>query len=273
MRPSTASEMLTYAARSDSGHATAGRDIDPGSLLEDPVVTRISRAASDVVQGEGRPAVGRPVSRNSSLGTRTSILAAALDEFADKGYDGARVDEIAMRAGVNKNNLYHHFGNKDDLFTAVLESMYAQIRTRQKDLQIRNLPPIDGMRKLVMFTGRIWMQFPQFQRLLHSENLHGARHIRRSRKIVDLYNPLLDTINEMLQRGVQARVFRRGIDPIDLYISITALTAHYFSNHYTFEVIFRQRLMTPSRLKQRLEHAADMVVRYLLVPSKPSRTR
>jgi TetR/AcrR family transcriptional regulator len=126
------------------------------------------------------------------------------------------------------------------------------------------------MRKLVIFTGRIWIQFPHFLRLLHSENLHGARHIRRSSKIVDLYNPLLTTIREMLQRGVQTRVFRRGVDPMDLYISIAALSAHYISNHHTFEVIFRRQLMTPSRLKQRLEHAADMIVRYLLAAPKQS---
>jgi TetR/AcrR family transcriptional regulator len=144
--------------------------------------------------------VHRPASRKGSLGTRQAILAASLDEFADKGFDGARVEEIAMRAGVNKNALYHHFGNKDDLFTAVLENIYEQIRTRQQDLQIRNLPPILAMRKLVIFTGRVWIQFPQFQRLLHSESLHGARHIRGSKKIAELYNPLLPMLNEMLRR-------------------------------------------------------------------------
>jgi TetR/AcrR family transcriptional regulator len=233
-------------------------------------MAKYSRDASLSSRGASQAPARRPVSRDSSRGTREAILQAALAEFAEKGFDGARVDEIALRAGVNKNNLYHHYGSKDDLFTAVLEVIHEQIRARQKDLQILDLDPVEGMRRLVVFTGRIWIQFPQFQRLLHSENLHGARHIRASAKIAQLYDPLLNTIKDMLQRGVRDGVFRRGVDPIDLYISISGLTAHYISNQDTFEAIFGQRLKAPARLKQRLTHAADMVVGYLRLP--PGRT-
>src|SRR5215204_561984 len=137
------------------------------------------------VEGEAPHAsTHRRVPRESSRATRDAILAAALSEFADKGYDGARVEEIVMLAGVNKFVLYHHFGNKDALFTAVLERMYEQIRDRQQDLKLRHMDPVEGMRRLVVFTGGVWIQFPEFQRLLHSENLHGARHVRQSDKIV-----------------------------------------------------------------------------------------
>ena len=210
----------------------------------------------------------RPVSRESSRKTREMILDGALAEFSEKGFDGARIDEIALRAGVNKNLLYHHYGSKDGLFTALLERTYDTIRRRQKDLQLRGMDPVEGMRKLVMFTGRIWVQFPEFLRLLQSENLNGGRHVRASTEIPQMYNPLLDTIRELLERGTEAGVFRRNVDPIDLYISISALTAHYITNHHTFEALFGQRLMSPQRVKQRLEHAADMVERYLLVTPK-----
>jgi len=193
------------------------------------------------------------------------ILDGALTEFSEKGFDGARIDEIALRAGVNKNLLYHHYGSKDGLFTALLERTYDTIRRRQNDLQLRGMDPVEGMRKLVVFTGRIWVQFPEFLRLLQSENLNGGRHVRASREIQQMYNPLLETINELLERGTRLGVFRKSVDPIDLYISISALTAHYISNHHTFEALFGQRLMAPQRIKQRLEHAAEMVERYLVV--------
>jgi TetR/AcrR family transcriptional regulator len=209
-----------------------------------------------------RPA--RPVSRESSRKTREMILDGALTEFSEKGFDGARIDEIALRAGVNKNLLYHHYGSKDGLFTALLERTYDTIRRRQNDLQLRGMDPVEGMRKLVVFTGRIWVQFPEFLRLLQSENLNGGRHVRASREIQQMYNPLLETINELLERGTRLGVFRKNVDPIDLYISISALTAHYISNHHTFEALFGQRLMAPQRIKQRLEHAAEMVERYLV---------
>jgi TetR/AcrR family transcriptional regulator len=192
------------------------------------------------------------------------ILDGALTEFSEKGFDGARIDEIALRAGVNKNLLYHHYGSKDGLFTALLERTYDTIRRRQNDLQLRGMDPVEGMRRLVVFTGRIWVQFPEFLRLLQSENLNAGRHVRASREIQQMYNPLLETINELLERGTRLGVFRKNVDPIDLYISISALTAHYISNHHTFEALFGQRLMAPQRIKQRLEHAAEMVERYLV---------
>jgi TetR/AcrR family transcriptional regulator len=209
-----------------------------------------------------RSEAARPAPRQSSSRTRAAIMGAAVTEFANKGYDGARVDEIAMHAGVNKNLIYHHYQSKDGLFAAVLEFTYEDIRKRQKDLELRDLDPVVGMRKLVIFTGRIWVQLPHFQRLLHSENLHEGVHVRQSARIPQIYNPLLDTIRDLLARGVKTGQFRKGIDPIDLYVSITALTAHYITNRYTFEAIFGQRLMTPRRIQQRLDHAAVMILRY-----------
>jgi TetR/AcrR family transcriptional regulator len=218
-------------------------------------------------------AIGRPASRETSRRTRERILEAAIAEFAERGFDGGRVDEIALRAGINKNVVYYYFGSKDDLFTAVLERTYEEIRTRQRDLALRGLDPVEGMRRLVIFTGRTWSQFPHFQRLLHSENLHGGRHVARSERIAGMYNPLLETLNDLLARGHAAGVFRANVDPVDLYISITALSAHYVSHQHTFASIFGKRLMAPERLKQRLDHAADMVLAYLSLPPAVPRAR
>ncbi len=228
-----------------------------------------SRAAlEEETSGSGRAPRKRAeatVRRDSSRKTRKTVIDAALAEFADKGYDGGRVDEIALRAGINKNVLYHHFGNKDDLFTAVLEHTYDEIRSRQRDLQIRGMDPVVGMQKLVIFTGHIWVRFPEFQRILASENLNQGKHIVKSPKIREMYNPLLETIRDLLARGTAEGLFREGIDAVDLYISITSLTAHYVGNRYTFEAIFDERLMTAKRVKQRLDHAAEMVLRFLQV--------
>lgn len=192
-----------------------------------------------------------------------TIIDAALHEFSNKGFDGARVDEIALKAGINKNVLYHHFGSKDGLFVAVLKYTYQNIRAKQQDLQLRTVEPEAGMRRLVVFTGRIWIQYPEFQRLLMSENLIGGRHAEALADVSEMYNPLMETIRDLLSRGCETGAFREDIDIIDLYISITSLTAHYVNNHYTFEAIFKEKLMSPKRTKQRLDHSADMIVRYL----------
>lgn len=205
----------------------------------------------------------RQPAKRDAAASRERILLAATQEFAEKGYDGARVDEIARISQLNKNALYHYFGSKEQLFTAVLERAYAMIRDRQSDLSIRGMNPVEGMRRLVEFTAHIWVDMPEFNKLLASENLHEARHVKQSEIIPSMYNPLMDTIKELLEKGEKAGVFRSGVDPVDLYISISALSSHYISHRFTFEAIFKRPLMTSQRLKQRIDHAADMVLRYL----------
>lgn len=195
--------------------------------------------------------------------SREKILRAATKEFARKGIDGARVDSIAKASGVNKNMIYHYFGNKEGLFIVVLERMYEIVRNRQEDLSIRDLPPTEGMRRLVELTADVWIEMPEFQMLLNSENLHKARHVRKSKKITRMYNPLMETIRELLDRGEKEGAFRSGIDPIDLYISITALSAYYVSRRHTFEAIFSTELMTSERIQKRKETISDTILRYL----------
>jgi TetR/AcrR family transcriptional regulator len=204
-----------------------------------------------------------PARRDSSLRTREMILDGALQEFSERGFDGARIDQIALRAGVNKSLLYHHYGSKDGLFSALLERTYEKIRERQQDLELRERDPVDAIRRLVIFTGKVWVQYPEFLRLLQSENLNGGRHVAASPKITALYAPLLSTLDGVLARGRELKQFRDDVDPVDLYISISALTAHYINSRHTFEAIFGHSLMSPQRIRQRLEHAADMVVAYL----------
>jgi TetR/AcrR family transcriptional regulator len=218
------------------------------------------------VPGDAPPVAAAPRRlRESSLRTREIILDAALREFADKGFDGARVDQIALLTGLNKNVLYHHFASKDGLFASVLERTYAVIRASQNDISLRGMDPVAATRKLVISTGRIWIRYPEFQRLLYSENLHRGRHVSQSESIRQRYNPLLDTLRELLARGQATGVFRAELDPVDLYISITSLTAHYMNNRFTFEAIFQTDLMAPRRVRQRLEHAAEMVLSYMMV--------
>jgi TetR/AcrR family transcriptional regulator len=124
------------------------------------------------------------------------------------------------------------------------------------------------MTRLVLFTGRVWMEHPEFMRLVHSENLHDARHIRASGHIARLYNPLLDTLRDLLSRGEKAGVFRPDVDPVELYISITSLSAHYLSNHRTLDAVLGARPLTRERVRRRLDHAADMVLAWLRKPAE-----
>lgn len=194
--------------------------------------------------------------------TRERILAQALTEFSAKGYDGARVDGIAARCRLSKNMLYHYFGSKEGLFIAVLERMYETLRARQRDFSIRGRDPVVAMRRLIAHTFEAFLEHPQAIWLLNDENMHKGRHIRRSRRIRQLYDPLVDTIRELLRRGTAQGVFRSGIDPITLYVSLSALAYHYLSNRYTLQMALGIDLASDKSCRRWLAHISDMILLY-----------
>ncbi len=195
--------------------------------------------------------------------TRRNILHAAIAEFAAEGLAGGRVDEIAARAGVSKRMLYHYFGNKDALWLAVLEDAYEKIRGEERRLDVGRLAPREGMRRLVEFSIRYCEDHPEFVSLLIGENLNRAKHLRRSDRIRELHISLLRVIADLLERGARAGVFRSGVDPAQLYITIAALGFFYFSNVHTLSVIFGRNLNAPEARRQHLRHAVQVVLGFL----------
>ena len=202
------------------------------------------------------------VRRTAAL-SKEKILKAAIAEFALKGLDGARVDEVARRSGINKTLLYHHIGNKDRLFTAALEATYQTIRERQRDFLARQMDPETGVRELVHLLMSIWVEHPEYGKLLASENFHGGKHVKRSKLIGEMYQQLVETLNDLLQKGVEQGIFRPGIDAIDLYISISSLSAYYVAHQHTLHALFHLDVMNPQRLRQRENHILDMILRYV----------
>ena len=195
--------------------------------------------------------------------TRQRILDAALAEFSAKGLSGARIDEIAQRAGINKRMLYHYFGNKEDLYLAALETVYESIRESERQLRLEDLPPDEAMRELVRFTWQYFLDHPEFMSLLNNENLHEGRHISRSTRILELHPPLVALIDDVLRRGVAAGVFRGGVDPVQLYITIASLGYFYLSNRHTLSTIFARDLGAAQELAARREHIVDVTLGYL----------
>jgi AcrR family transcriptional regulator len=195
--------------------------------------------------------------------TSAAILAAAVREFTEKGYGGARVDAIARRAGVNKRMLYHYFGGKEALYLAVLEGAYVAIRSAERELSLTGRDPVEGMRELALFTWRYLLGHPEFLSLLATENLHRAKHLKRSARIFDLHSPLVAVIADLLERGAAAGAFRADADPVKVYISIAALAFFYLSNRWTLSTIFRRDLGGPEELAAWGEHVVAVILAYL----------
>lgn len=194
--------------------------------------------------------------------TSQAILAAATKEFAERGYGGARIDAIAERANINKRMLYHYFGGKDALYVAVLEGSYMAIRTAEHRLDLSHREPREGMRELVVFTWKYFIDHPEFLGILGTENLNKAKFLKRSARIFELHSPLVAEISGLLERGVASGEFRPGLDPVKIYMSIASLGAFFLTNRWTLSTIFRRNLSEKAELDAWGEHIVDVIFAY-----------
>jgi len=193
--------------------------------------------------------------------TKSRILNAAKKEFAKNGLAGARVDVIADRANANKRMIYHYFDSKERLFQTVLEDAYLAIRTAEQALHLDHLEPKEALESLVRFTWKYYLKNPEFLTLVNSENLHRAKHLKKSELVTVYSRKLVLTVSTILDRGEAAGVFRPGINPVQLNITIAAIGYYYLTNRYTGSIVFERDFMTKEALDERLDFNIDTIMR------------
>lgn len=202
----------------------------------------------------------RPPIRRQPDRTRESLLRAAQKEFAANGLSGARVNEIARRARANKRMIYHYFGSKEGLYLAALERVYEDLRGSESTLDLAHLEPEQAICRLVEFNFDYSRRHPELISLINNENLYRARHLRASKKVRELHSPFVRLIAGILKRGVAKGVFRAGLDPVDLYITIASVGYFYLSNNATLSAIFGRDLGTAAACRRRRRHNVDVIL-------------
>ena len=200
---------------------------------------------------------------NDPEGTRRNIVEVATKEFANKGFSGARVDEIAARTKTSKRMIYYYFGGKEGLYIAVLEQSYLDIRSIEATLDLAHKPPEEALRKLVAFTFDYQNAHPEFIRLVMNENILNGIYVARSKTIQLLNVAVIDALRELLVRGQRDGAFRRDVDPIDLHMSISALCVFNVANRPTFSTIFKRDMSSPKALGTRRAQIVDTILRYV----------
>jgi AcrR family transcriptional regulator len=195
--------------------------------------------------------------------TQQMILGAAEVEFASKGLAGARVDVIADRAGANKRMLYYYFASKEGLYLAVLERTYIAMRQAERELNLTNLEPLDAIRMLVEFKFDYCQAHPLLIPLLSGENMHGAKYLKRSRKLREMHVSLVEVIGRVLAAGEAEGAIRAGIDPVHLYLSMSAESYFYFSNAATLSAAFGRPLLSEAEQRLRRKHCVDVILAYV----------
>lgn len=194
---------------------------------------------------------------------KSDLLASAIKEFAEKGFANAGIEAIADGAGLNKRMIYHYFGSKEDLYMAVLEKVYTDIRANEASLGLEELDPVSAVRALVESTWEYLLNTPELLAIVSLENTHRGAFIRKSETIHSSTFYLLSALGRILDEGAKQGIFRKDIDPIQLMHSIAGMSFYYINNRFTNAVIYNVDLLSDEALATRRKQMVEMVLAYL----------
>ena len=170
--------------------------------------------------------------------TKAELIQVATELFAQDGYSGARVDEIAERTSTTKRMIYYYFGSKEGLYLAVLENAYQGIRAAEQALDVSGLEPVAAIRRLAELTYDYHVAHPEFIRLVSIENIHRGEFIRRIDSLRAIANPAATLINDILDRGRTDHTIRADVDQIDVHMMISSYCVFQVANQHTFGHLF-----------------------------------
>jgi AcrR family transcriptional regulator len=191
--------------------------------------------------------------------TKQLLLDAAIDEFAEKGPEAARVAQIATRAGVNKERIYQYFGNKDGLFQAVLESELGKLA---------EAVPLtgDSADDLGDYTARVFdyhTRHPHFLRLLAWEGLHQGRPAAEGVR-AEHYRQKVAA----LARAQRAGTLAGDLEPGQLMYAVIALTACWFNLPHMAGMVLPDTAAAPPAAQR--EALARLVRHLAATPTAPA---
>ena len=224
--------------------------------------SKSARRTTATPKAKARSAASEPRT-NDPERTRADIIEVATREFSEKGLAGARIDLIAEAMRTSKRMIYYYFGSKEGLYIAVLEAAYSRMRGIESELHLEDLAPEDALRKLVGFTVDYQLAHPEFIRLVMNENMHRGEYLAQSKTIQRLNVPAIEGLRKVLERGQREGVFRSGLDPLDVHMSISALSVFNVANRHTFSLIFKRNLDAAASVVARRDSIIEMVVRFV----------
>ena len=195
---------------------------------------------------------------------RARILKAAIDEFASRGFKGASMDAIASRTHTTRAMINYYFGGKEQVYLAVLERVYAEIRHAESFLDLEHLAPVDAIRRIVEFTYEYYLTHQYFVRIVVAENQAKGRHFRKSKAMRTLNRPIIDRLARVIERGQGEGTFRRDLDPVEVHMAIAALGMFNVTNQYTFGAIFQREMGTKGDVRRRREIVGEVILSYLM---------
>src|SRR5262245_47437341 len=216
---------------------------------------------------------GRPGSRGEPEKTRAAILKAALEEFSYEGVAGARTDEIARRAGVNKALLYYYFKDKEGLYGAVLEQVFSGLSERVLEvLARRELPPRQRLLRYVEAHFDYIASAPVYPRLVQREFMRSTGRVLSpvANRVLESYaKPIYITLGDLIREGIDSGDFRK-VNPEQTITSILGAIIFYFIS-LPAQQAMNLNLgdpISPGRIAERRAAVLDFVSAALFVPGQ-----
>jgi TetR/AcrR family transcriptional regulator len=221
-------------------------------------IIRQRNAAGARATRQAKPAADR----GDAERTRRRVLSVARSEFAAKGFAGARVDEIAEKAKINKQVIYYHFGNKDDLFKATLELCYEEISQQNAEYAATapTVPPREAMKD---FIGHMFDRVARHSEvidLIMDENRYKGRHLTNKKLVGASDDPIIAHIQKILDEGIRSGVFVPGTDAAQLFLDVISLCIYYFSHVFTVSAVMDRDLAAPRAVRERRTHIVELVL-------------
>lgn len=198
--------------------------------------------------------------------SKNRILLAAERIFSHKGLDGARVDEIAAKAEINKRMIYHYFESKENLYVEVLRRNYNKIYNLTKEAIVPGAAPQENAERALRRYFYFLAQDEEFVRLVSWEALQQGRY--GSKVLPELLYLLQEDLGQILQEGIEQGVFRQDLDIRHTLLSIHALCHVYFNRHDMVQPMWPTDRMSEDMLESRLQHILDLVFHGILSPTE-----
>ncbi|HCL5071893.1 TPA: TetR family transcriptional regulator [Salmonella enterica] len=205
------------------------------------------------------------IDTSNAQSLKEKLLLCAVNEFAEYGYEGARVDNIVKAAECSKQTVYHHFGNKENLFIEVLEYTWNDIRQKEKALDVSGLSPAQAIEKIIDFTWNYYIANPWFLNIVHSENQSKGVHYAKSKRLPEINYSHLELMASLLEKGKALNIFKQDIDPLQVNINIAALGGYYLINQHTLGLVYHISMVSPQALEARRKVIKETIMSWLLI--------
>lgn len=198
---------------------------------------------------------------------RNRILDAALAEFASKGLQGARAEEIARQSGSAKRMIYYYFTDKEGLYRAAIQHAFGSDSALGNLDELDELPIVAALQEMIERTFDMHVNRPNFVRMLLQENFQHGEYIRQIPGIGQGTRATIASWKRLLDRGLKEGVVKKGIDPTRLHHSVSALGQFYISNEYSLKSNFDVDTALPDVIAQQRAHVVELIFSWILEPS------